>query len=159
MWAFTVNAQIKSCTVGIDGLTCSMCSNSVEKLIRKLGFIRDVQMDLNKTEAILYFLPGSNIDFYAIAAKVRDAGFSVRYVSAVVEFTNVAAENHKIYNLGTSRLAFIETGNQNLDGEKNIIFIDKDLINKDEFTKWRRFIAEDKKINGLDKNTYHILVR
>ena len=45
--------QIQHLTVGINGLTCSQCSRSVELQLRKLSFIKDVNMNLQQTEGTL----------------------------------------------------------------------------------------------------------
>ncbi len=81
--AFT---QIREVTIGVNGLTCSACTRSVEMQLRKLDFIKDVRMDLESTAGTIYFASGKNIDFENIAAAVKDAGFSVRELIAMIEF-------------------------------------------------------------------------
>ncbi|MEJ1242207.1 heavy metal-associated domain-containing protein [Chryseolinea sp. T2] len=77
-----VVAQFKSATIGVDGLTCSMCSLSVEKSIRKLPFVKDVIIDLNTTVAVVEFSDASGVEMRKLIKSVRDAGFSVRDLSA-----------------------------------------------------------------------------
>ena len=50
-----VNAQtaVTQVKVGVDGITCSMCSKGTEKSIRRLAFVQDVVMELNTAEAAI----------------------------------------------------------------------------------------------------------
>lgn len=71
--------QIEYLTVGINGLTCSQCSRSVELQLRKLDFIKDVDMNLQQTEGRITLQNSHTaIPFEAIAGAVKDAGFSIR---------------------------------------------------------------------------------
>ncbi len=76
------NAQFTSIDIGINGLTCSQCSRSVEMELRKLGFLKSIQMDLEHTSAVLALKEDAYADIAAVARAVRDAGFSVRYLKA-----------------------------------------------------------------------------
>jgi copper chaperone CopZ len=73
-------SKIISAEIGVNGLTCSMCSRSVELAIKKLGFVESVEMDLEKANAIIKFKSEAIIDFKKIANAVKDAGFSVRFL-------------------------------------------------------------------------------
>lgn len=68
--------------IGIDGLTCSACSRSVEMGLRKLNFISSVEMDLENTEGKIILKEGEIIRFEEICSAVKDAGFSIRYLKA-----------------------------------------------------------------------------
>ncbi|XZF16158.1 heavy-metal-associated domain-containing protein [Chitinophagaceae bacterium MMS25-I14] len=73
--------------LGVNGLTCSQCSRSVEMKLRKLDFVKNVSMNLEHTNGTIFFEDGKVIDFTSIAKAVTDAGFSVRYL----RITSVAA--------------------------------------------------------------------
>ena len=80
---FSAFAQFKEATLGVEGLTCSQCTRSVEMSLRRLDFIQDVDMDLENTRAKISFKPKMQIDFFAIAKAVKNAGFSLGYVEAL----------------------------------------------------------------------------
>ena len=48
---FSASAQFQTVYIGVNGLTCSQCSRTVEMSIRKLDFVGDVQMNLAHTES------------------------------------------------------------------------------------------------------------
>jgi cation transport ATPase len=97
------HAQIISARVGVNGLTCSQCSRSVEMQLRKLSFVKNVNMNLKQTEGGLEFKEGVKIDFSKIAQAVKDAGFSVRFLTAQIDMSKVQLKentfkiNNEIY--------------------------------------------------------------
>lgn len=80
-----VQAQVLKAEIGINGLTCSQCSKSVYNSIKKLDFIKEVDMDLYETIAHIEFLPGKKIEFEAIQQAVKNAGFSLRNIIVDVQ--------------------------------------------------------------------------
>lgn len=79
-------SQIISFNLGIDGLTCSQCSKSVEMQLKRLDFVKSVEMELASTSAIIKVNEASILSPDEIAKAVRNAGFSVRYLKL---FTSV----------------------------------------------------------------------
>lgn len=73
-------ASIQFISIGVNGLTCSMCTRSVEMSIRRLDFVDSVVMDLENTEGKVYVSSHATPDFRRIAKAVTDAGFSVRFM-------------------------------------------------------------------------------
>lgn len=79
-------AQIMQAEVGVNGLTCSQCSRSVEMALRKLAFVQKVDMNLEHTSGVVLFKPGSKISVTELARAVVNAGFSTRYVRLTFDF-------------------------------------------------------------------------
>ena len=79
------HAQFTQLDLGINGLTCSQCSRSVDMQLRKLAFVQGVQMDLKHTQAIIQLKKEERVNIAAVAKAVEDAGFSVRYLKAKVQ--------------------------------------------------------------------------
>src|SRR5688500_13143650 len=82
-------AGLKWVDIGINGLTCSMCSRSVEMSLRRLDFVHNVLMSLETTEGRIFFKQNASINLDQIAKAVVDAGFSVRFVSLQMSFEDI----------------------------------------------------------------------
>ena len=82
-------AGLKWAEVGVNGLTCSACTRSVEMSLRRLDFVDRVVMSLETTEGKIYFKNGSTVDLKKIARAVVDAGFSVRFLRVAFNFDDV----------------------------------------------------------------------
>jgi copper chaperone CopZ len=83
---YELPAQFRSAMLGVNGLTCSACSRSVEMAIRKLPFVEQVEMNLENTEGKIFFKEATEVDIEKLARAVINAGFSVRYLTAVYHF-------------------------------------------------------------------------
>lgn len=138
LWLTSVaSAQFTTVHIGVDGLTCSQCSRSVEMRLRKLNFIKDVEMDLANTRAVLKLKPNVTVDFSQIARAVTDAGFSVRFIDAC--FTRGAGEQvqegcfsykNTCFELVTGSLPETEKG-------WTIRFTDKGMIDPVSYKKYK----------------------
>ena len=133
-------AQFKLVKIGIDGLTCSACSYGTEKSIRKLDFVKDVSMDLNNKIAEIKFVDGKQVSVEALAQKVVDAGFSVRFITASFNFNNVAVSENYKYPDGNNLFCFVKTTPKQLNGEITIQFIGSKYLSKTEYKKWKDIV-------------------
>lgn len=151
--AFTkqVRANFSWVDIGVNGLTCSACSRSVEMSIRKLGFVQDVQMNLENTEGRITFKRGIKVEVNKIAQAVFDAGFSVRYLKAEFDFTNVTITGN-CFSFEEIRYQFLnlrDIKGKEAKGKIIIQFIGKKFISKKE---WKKYKKELKKECGTDKD-------
>lgn len=83
------NAKFTKVSIGVNGLTCSQCSRSVEMQLRKLSFVADVTMDLANTQGVILFKDNKKVDISSLAKAVKDAGFSLRYLNADMDVSDV----------------------------------------------------------------------
>jgi len=155
-WSHQAYSTILSAQVGIDGLTCSMCSNSVERLLYKLDFVEEVKMDLNQNQATILFKKDKKVVISAIAQKVIDAGYSVRFLKALFTFDNLTVENNTKYESEGDRYYFIVNDKKVLTGSTELTILGKQYVPKKEWYQWQNKIAEVKKINKTDKNSYFV---
>lgn len=86
---FPAMGQIEAATIGINGLTCSQCSRSVEMSLRKLPFVANVVMNLEHTRGVVYFKSDQKIDLNQLADAPSDAGFSTAYVQLKFDFSGI----------------------------------------------------------------------
>lgn len=152
-------AQYRSASVGIDGLTCSMCSNSVEKLIRQLDFVASVKMDLNTTTAQVTFRPGKKVSMADLSKKVFDAGFSVRSLQALFNYESpVNAGEGKSYTYEEDEYIFVKGNELDIQGETLLTFIGKNYISQKEFTHWKSIVSKYKGTVKGKAKVYHIIL-
>ncbi len=153
--SFSSIAQFKTAKIGIDGLTCSMCSNSVEKLLLQLDFVESVKMDLNTNEAILFFHQKYKTDFKKVSQKIYDSGFSVREISTSLNFDTISL-NGNSFQVNGDKFYILSEEQTNISGERSFRFLDKNLINKKEYSRWSYFIKENDKVHNEKQKAYHI---
>ncbi|WP_313989213.1 heavy metal-associated domain-containing protein [Xanthocytophaga flavus] len=147
--------------IGIDGLTCSLCSRSVEMSLRKLDFVQTVYMDLEKTQGRIYFKPELDPQPDKIAQAVKNAGYSVRFLTAVFRLT-AGSSKGKCFSIGKNTFqilpfrpdltwsarhaakenrSVVQANPVGLD-EQAFRFIGKQYLTKTEYTRYRKTILE-----------------
>ncbi|HMI77258.1 MAG TPA: heavy-metal-associated domain-containing protein [Ferruginibacter sp.] len=135
LFSFTSVAQVKSVSIQASGLTCSMCSNAINKAIKSLDFVDKVDANIKNSSFDVSFKPGSNIDFDKLKKKVEDAGFFVARFTASVNFDKVAIVNDDHVVIGSTVFHFLNVKDQTLSGDKTIRLLDKGFVTAKEYKK------------------------
>lgn len=140
LFAFGTNsqAQLQSVTVGIDGLTCSQCSYSVERSIRQLSFVSAVAMELNTNEAKVYLNKVKTVELLQIGKKVVEAGFSVRFLKIKLDiYSTTSFEDSSALFFSLNILNALPA---QLDSIATFQVIDKRYCKKKLFQQWQPII-------------------
>jgi copper chaperone CopZ len=134
-FCFTAKAQITKVSLQASGLTCSMCSNAINKAIQSLDFVEKVDANIKNSTFEILFKPNSNIDFDKIKKKVEGAGFFVANFTATMHFDNIAVANDTHLDLGATTFHFLNVKTETLSGDKTIRLLDKGFVPAKEFKK------------------------
>ena len=59
----TLTAQVSKVSLQASGLTCSMCSNSINKSLKTIDFVQNVNPNIQTSTFEITFKQGSAIDF------------------------------------------------------------------------------------------------
>jgi len=76
--------QVESVTVAVDGLACPFCSFGLEKRIKKVPGVAEIEVDVAGGSAEITAIKGASIDFAAIPTAVRKAGFTAGDLRIIV---------------------------------------------------------------------------
>lgn len=133
--AVATKAQVTKVYLQASGLTCSMCSNAINKALKTLDFVDKVDANLKDYTFEISFKPGGNVEFDKIRKKVEDAGFSVAGFVAAVYFDKVALSANQPVKIGSNTLVFINVKEQVLDGEVKIKLLDKGFVSSKEYKR------------------------
>ena len=137
--------QFKSVNIGINGLTCSMCSRSVEMSLVKLDFVDRVVMDLNSNYSEIFFNVDKYVSIDKIAQAVVDAGFSVAYLNAWFDFDGQSISTDGCWNYAYDTYQFLNINKPKLEGKMNLKFIGTNFLSRSEMKKWKTQLSKAKK--------------
>ena len=84
----TVLLSLNTASFKVTGLTCSMCSFSVQKGLEKVQSVKEVTPNLEETTFEVTFKDDIYIDFNQIENAVLDAGFFLDKESIKVDLKN-----------------------------------------------------------------------
>ncbi len=65
-------------TLRVDGLACPFCAYGMEKKLKRIENLENLDIKINEGLVILYFKEGTKIDQGLITQKVKEAGFTPR---------------------------------------------------------------------------------
>ena len=136
-WSVHLAAQFQSVEIGVGGLTCSACSRSVEMSLRKLPFVDSISMNLERTNAKIFFKKIAFVEIEKIANAVVNAGFSVTYLNAEFLFTNTIVSNNFCFSFENNKYQFLLDATKTLNGKKTLHFIGDKYLSKKEMGTWK----------------------
>ena len=147
-------AQFETVYIGVNGLTCSQCSRTVELSIRKLDFVADVQMNLEHTEGKIILKKNKKADMDKVAQAVINAGFSVRYLQADFVVDNTVTSEGPCINYKGDEYVFTEALKEPLKGMVKLKFVGKKFMPKTELKKIE--LKDSDKCGDVSGKVYHV---
>jgi copper chaperone CopZ len=136
-FSFSGTAQeIKSVSVKASGLTCSMCSKAIFKALEKVPFVKTVDADIENSGYELTFKPGEAVNLDALKDAVTDAGFSVASMQVKADFSSTPVQNDAHVKGANYTFHFIQVKDTTLQGEQQLLVLDKDFLPEKERKKY-----------------------
>jgi len=117
-------AQISKAEIIATGLTCSMCSNAINKQLKALPEVLEVETDLNTNTFVVTLSDKNALTPKTFKDKVEKAGF---FIGSLVLTVNADAMNKSPY--------IIVNGNKNKSDGMQIQVLDKGYVTAKEFKK------------------------
>jgi copper chaperone CopZ len=77
MFSIKSNAQISKAEIKATGLTCSMCSNAINKQLKSMSEVDNVETDLNTNTFTVTLKEGNTLSPKVFKDKVEKAGFFI----------------------------------------------------------------------------------
>ena len=134
-FSLATNAQVTKVSLQASGLTCSMCSNSINKALKTLDFVLKVDADIKTYTFEILFKTNSNVDFDMIKKKVENAGFTVSGFVATILFNNIQVINSQPVTIGDKTFLFENMKDQSLNGAKEVKVLDKGFVSPKEYKR------------------------
>jgi copper chaperone CopZ len=133
--SMATTAQVTKVSIQASGLTCSMCSNSINKSLKTIDFVEKVTPNIKTSSFEITFKPGTSVDFDKLKKKVEDAGFTVANFIATVNFNNVPVKSNQPIKIGDKTFYIINSKDQSLNGAKQVRIVDKGFVSNKEYKK------------------------
>ena len=158
--ALTSKAQVNHVTIQASGLTCSMCSNAINKAIKSLDFVEKVDANIKNSSFDISFKPNAAVDFDKLKKEVEDAGFFVASFTATIHFDNVTVINDSDVSVGPTTFHFLNVKGQTLTGNKMIRILDKGFVSAKEYKKNSSFTKMECYKTGEEngKRIFHVTI-
>jgi copper chaperone CopZ len=152
IFALITNAQITKVEIMATGLTCSMCSNAINKQLKTIAEVEKVDIDLNKNLFVVTLKSDNNLTPKTFKDKVEKAGFFVGSMVLFMNFNNQAVEDNK--QMGN--YIFIDTKAQTLNGLTKVKLLDKGYVTTKEYKKLAKSLAKYDSYQKDNEDDFHL---
>lgn len=129
--SMATTAQVKAVSLKASGLTCSMCSNAINKALKTLDFVDRVEANIKDYSFNISFKEGYTIDFNRIKKRVEDAGFSVAGFMATIEFPNTSISAGNKITVNNISLLFLRSISVN--GIQQVKIVNRGFVSAKEY--------------------------
>ena len=160
LFAFTFSimsySQIMKAEIVATGLTCSMCSNAINKQLKALPEVDNIVTDLNTNTFTVLFKKDNTITPQRLKQSVEKAGFFVG--SMVITFTldNPKLDEKKSVSQGENTYVFLDSDSKEVTEEIKAKVLDKGFVTQKEYKKLVKSLAQHPTYLAGNEKTYHL---
>jgi copper chaperone CopZ len=151
-----MNAQVKKAEIVATGLTCSMCSNAINKQLKSLAEVDSVTVDLNTNTFVVYVKKDAVVSPRTLKERIEKAGFFVGAMTVSMNFENTVIPEDKRLELDGMTLVILESKSEVLNGTVQVKIMDKGYVTQKEHKKLTRSLSKVPTYNNGDENDYHV---
>ncbi len=141
----SANAQISKVEIRATGLTCSMCSNAINKQLKSLPEVVTVETDLNTNTFTVILKEGNALSPKIFKEKVEKAGF---FIGSLL----VTLKPETITNMPYIQVNKVSNANV----EVQIQILDKGYVTEKEFKKLSKSLKNIETYASNNEDDFHI---
>lgn len=146
------NAQISKVEIVATGLTCSMCSNAINKQLKSMPEVESVSTDLNTNTFTVQLKANNTLTPKALKNSIEKTGFFIGSLVLTVDLGAVnGQENEKVQNQ-SGTYVFAEKAKKS-SGPMQVQLLNEGFVTKKEFKKSAKMLAKYADVLGQE-NTY-----
>ncbi len=146
------NAQISKAEIVATGLTCSMCSNAINKQLKSMPEVESVSTDLNTNTFTVQLKTNNTLTPKALKNSIEKTGFFIGSLVLTVDLGAVnGQENEKVQNQ-SGTYVFVEKAKKS-SGPMQVQLLNEGFVTKKEFKKSAKMLAKYADVLGQE-NTY-----
>ena len=156
--ASSANAQLSKAEIVATGLTCSMCSNSINKQLKSLTQVDSVATDLNTNTFTVYLKKDNDLSPRILKENVEKAGFFVGSMVVTLPFDNLKIEDNLAVKKDNLALVFVDARPKVLNGSTRIKIQDKGFVTQKQYKKLAKSYSKYPTYSFENEDEYHVKV-
>lgn len=149
-------AQITKVEIMATGLTCSMCSNAINKQLKSMTEVDSISTDLNTNTFTVYFKKDHSLEPKVLKNAVEKAGFFVGSMVLTAKFHTPTIEENTILKVDEATYTFIDIKNPVAHGEAKYKVLDKGFVTQKEYKKLLKSYSKYPAYATENENDYHL---
>lgn len=149
-------SQITKAEIVATGLTCSMCSNAINKQLKTLPEVDNITTDLNTNTFTVQFKKGSVITPQRLKQSVEKAGFFVGSMVITLALDNPKLDAQSSINQDENTYVFLDVEPNSVTEVIKAKVLDKGFVTQKEYKKLLKSMAKHATYAAGDEKTYHL---
>lgn len=145
MFSMKSNAQIVKAEIRATGLTCSMCSNAINKQLKSMPEVANVETDLNTNTFTVTLKEGNSLTPKVFKEKVEKAGFFIGSLVLTTKTETIKKEGYIAVNNASTNNA-----------EVQIQVLDKGYVTEKEFKKLSKSLKNVATYSSNNEDDFHV---
>ena len=141
------NAQISKAEIKATGLTCSMCSNAINKQLKSLPEVVNVETDLNTNTFTVTIKEGNTLSPKIFKDKVEKAGFFIGSLVLTTKSEAIKSTGYVVVNNAS-----------NTNTEVQFQILDKGYVTEKEFKKLSKSFKNIETYALNSEDDFHIKI-
>jgi copper chaperone CopZ len=142
---YNTNAQINKAEIRATGLTCSMCSNAINKQLKALKEVANVETDLNTNTFTVTLNENTTISPATFKQSVEKAGF---FIGSLVLTSKTSLVKNEKYILVDAKTSSSE--------EVTFQVLDKGYVTEKEYKKLSKSLKNVETYLANNEDDFHI---
>ncbi len=145
MFSIKSNAQIVKAEIRATGLTCSMCSNAINKQLKSMPEVINVETDLNTNTFTITLKEGNELSPKVFKEKVEKAGFFIGSLLLTAKPETITKSSYILVNDKKSNAS-----------EVQFQVVDKGYVTEKEFKKLSKSYKNIETYASNNEEDFHI---
>lgn len=147
MFSMKSNAQISKAEIRATGLTCSMCSNAINKQLKSLPEVVNVETDLNTNTFTVTLKEGNELSPKVFKEKVEKAGFFIGSLVVTAKPETIAKNSYILVNDRPNNVTEIQ-----------FQVVDKGYVTEKEYKKLSKSYKNVETYASNNEDDFHIKI-
>lgn len=148
-------AQISKAEIMATGLTCSMCSNAINKQLKAMTEVDSISTDLNTNTFTVYFKKDVMLQPKVLKKAVEKAGFFVGSMVLTMKVDTQKIENNTL-KIADGTFVFIDSKNPVSSIEAAYQVVDKGFVTQKEYKKLIKSYSKHATYSVENEDDYHL---
>jgi copper chaperone CopZ len=149
-------SQISKAEITAIGLTCSMCSNAINKQLKATVGVDSVSTDLNTNTFTVYFKKESKIMPRVLKEGVEKAGFFIGSLVITMPAESLKIEGDNTISVNGSTFVLLNEELKNSNRETKLKVYDKGYVTQKEHKKLLKTFSKIASYPLDNEDDYHI---
>ena len=149
-------SQITKAEIMATGLTCSMCSNAINKQLKSYTEVDSIGTDLNTNTFTVYFKKDNSLEPKVLKNAVEKAGFFVGSMVLTAKFHTPTIEDNTTLKMDDATYTFIDIKNPVAHQEAKYRVLDKGFVTSKEYKKLIKSYSKYPGYATENENDYYL---